>query len=682
MADTNTIRPESKTIQVNKQQTRAKFDVSTFNEKNRTVEVTAATERAVKMFDWENYETMDEVLVCTSEACDLTRLNSGAPLLDNHMRYGKTSEAVVGVVERAYFQEGRLRALVRFGDSEDDIKLMNKVRDGIVTGVSLGYNVSEYMVTRTEGKRPNYRATKWEPFEISFTPVQADVDSRARSEGNEKHDVTIIEETPVAETENAADADNDNIQTDENNNTNTNTTEMADTKETAEQLAQERSAATLAERQRVEGIRGLAKLRSFEGLEPTFFDAFINDGTSVDTARERALTEWEAKGPKPTNQQAGSATENDKVRSNMANALALRINPAASAAMGEENVRAAAEFKGMNFLRFAEESLMQSGTNTRGMTSRQIATAALGGKVRGLHHTTDFPLLLLDTVNRTLLAQYQQQPRTFMAWSRRTTIADFRPISRVRLSEIFGDLLPVKEGEEYKYATLSESGETYQLGKFGRIIGITWEAIVNDDLSAFSRIPQAFAAKAAINQTKIVYGIILGNPAMADTNLLFSAAHKNYTGTAGNLTTGGTALTEAALDTAYQMFMTQTDTAGDLINVAPKYLVVGPKNATIAMKLTSANYTPNTQLQQPLAQSLGLQVIVDSNITGFTWFLIADPAGIDTVEYAFLDGEEELFIEQREGFNIDGLEVKARMVFAAKAIDWRGMYRNNGAAQA
>jgi len=693
--------PEDKKIikQVSTQRTRAEFKADTFNETDRTIEVTFATETAVRTFDWESYEMVDEVLVCTPEAGDLTRLNSGAPVLDNHNKWGKTNEVVVGVVENARFEGGIGIAKVRFGKSKDDTELMEKVRDKIVTGVSVGYDVKEYQVTRSEGKTPQYRATKWIPTEISFTPVQADVNSRVRSESDGTHDVVINETvtTPTEpttdavtdsetdpETESETDPENTTTETPKINN-NLNNTEMPENEKPtvpaadAQTTEQTRTAAS-AERTRVLGIQ--SKVRTL-GLPETLANSLIEEGVSLDVASTRALEAWEKAQPvNPVPTAAQAITDADKKRSAMANALAIRVDPRAAKAMGEENVRAAGDYKGMNFLRFAEESLIDAGVKTRGLTSREIATAALGGKVRGLHHTTDFPLLLLDTVNRTLLAQYNAQPRTFMSWARRASIADFRPISRVRLSEILGDLLPVKEGEEYQYATLSESGETYKLGKFGRIIGITWEAIVNDDLSAFNRIPQSFAVKAAIKQTKIVYDTILsgGFAPMGDGNALFSAAHGNFTGTAANQTAGGTELTETSLDVAYQSFMNQKDAAGDLINVTPKFLIVGPKNATRAMKLTSANYTPNSQMGQPLAQSLGLQVIVDSNITGLTWFLAADPSQIDTVEYAFLDGEEELFIEQREGFNIDGIEVKARMVFAAKAIDWRGLYRNNGAA--
>ncbi len=60
------------------------------------------------------------------------------------------------------------------------------------------------------------------------------------------------------------------------------------------------------------------------------------------------------------------------------------------------------------------------------------------------------------------------------------------------------------------------------------------------------------------------------------------------------------------------------------------------------------------------------------------WFLAADPSRIDTVEFAYLEGQEGVYTETRMGFTVDGMEIKARADFAAKAIDWRGLYRNPG----
>jgi len=63
------------------------------------------------------------------------------------------------------------------------------------------------------------------------------------------------------------------------------------------------------------------------------------------------------------------------------------------------------------------------------------------------------------------------------------------------------------------------------------------------------------------------------------------------------------------------------------------------------------------------------------------WYLIADPGqGIDTVEYCYLEGQQGVYIETKQGFDIDGIEIKARMDFGAAALDYRGLQKNTGAA--
>lgn len=665
--------PEIKKIVQNlpTQRTRAEFKAESFNEADRTVEVVFATETAVRTFDWDSYEMVDEILICKPENGDLSRLNAGAPALDNHERYGKVSKNVVGVVSDARFENGVGVAKIRFGTSEDDTELMNKVRDKIVTGISVGYNVYEYQVTRSEGSKPVYKATKWEATEISFVPVQADKNSRVRSENGE-NEVVIVEETEVSEQENKLN--------EEENNINLNTNDMPEVNQppasTAEvpNLEQTRSEAAASERARIKGIT--AHCRALN-LPANFAETLIEENVDLATAGQRALVEWEKLQPANPNQSVQQVQDDaDRTRSAMTNALVLRITPNAASVMGEENVRAAQDFKGMSLLRLAEESLVRSGVNVRGLSPREIAKGALGAKVRGAHHTSDFPLLLVDSFTRTLRAQYALYPRTFEMWARRSTMPDFREITRVQLSGLIGNFDEVQELGEYKAGTMSEASEKYKLAKFGKIVGVSWEAIINDDLSAFTRIPQAFAMKAAQKQSDLVYGILTGNPTMGDGIALWNVAtHKNYTST-------GTALSETSLDVAFQLFRNQKSIEGDFLNISPQHLIVGPKNELIARKLTSTNYVPTKQGDISVAAITGLMVIVEPRITDYSWFLVADPAMIDTVEYAFLDGEEELFIEQKEGFDVDALQIKARMVFGTKAIDWRGMYKNAGAAPA
>jgi hypothetical protein len=60
------------------------------------------------------------------------------------------------------------------------------------------------------------------------------------------------------------------------------------------------------------------------------------------------------------------------------------------------------------------------------------------------------------------------------------------------------------------------------------------------------------------------------------------------------------------------------------------------------------------------------------------WYLAADPAVTDTIEVAFLNGQDTPYIEQQNGFNVDGVTFKIRIEYGVKALDWRGLYLNPG----
>ena len=78
----------------------------------------------------------------------------------------------------------------------------------------------------------------------------------------------------------------------------------------------------------------------------------------------------------------------------------------------------------------------------------------------------------------------------------------------------------------------------------------------------------------------------------------------------------------------------------------------------------------------------GLVPIVEPRLDAASttaWYMVADPTQIDTIEYCFLEGQAGVYFETRQGFEVDGIEMKARMDFAAAAIDYRGLQKNAGA---
>ena len=61
------------------------------------------------------------------------------------------------------------------------------------------------------------------------------------------------------------------------------------------------------------------------------------------------------------------------------------------------------------------------------------------------------------------------------------------------------------------------------------------------------------------------------------------------------------------------------------------------------------------------------------------WYLVADPAQIDGLEFAYLASEPGPQVDTQTGFRVDGVEVKVRLDFGAGFVDWRGWFFNDGA---
>ncbi len=116
------------------------------------------------------------------------------------------------------------------------------------------------------------------------------------------------------------------------------------------------------------------------------------------------------------------------------------------------------------------------------MTSR----AAAGRVVSLAQSGSDFPLILADAMGKSLRMAYEEAPSTWQAWARRTTAPDFKDMKPTALSES-PNLVSRLEGGEIQYGTLGETREVYALVEYTNGIKLTRKAIVNDDLSAFSR---------------------------------------------------------------------------------------------------------------------------------------------------------------------------------------------------
>ena len=294
---------------------------------------------------------------------------------------------------------------------------------------------------------------------------------------------------------------------------------------------------------------------------------------------------------------------------------------------------------------------------------------------RALHSTSDFPEILAAVTNKILRQAYEAYPRTFLGFCRQVLATDFKAMHRVQMGEA-PQLLKVSEGGEFQRGTLAESKESYRIETYGRVVAITRQVLINDDLDAFTRIPAMYGNSIAQLESDVVWDIVTGNAAMADGKALFHADHKNLAGTAAELSVEAVGKARAAMSKQAGL------DAKTVLNIRPAYLLVPAALELKAEQLLAQSLVP-AESEHVVPRSIRtLTTIAEPRLDGSSetgWYLAASPMQIDTIEYAYLEGQEGAYLETRNGFDVDGVEIKCRLDFGAKAIDWRGLHKNAGA---
>jgi HK97 family phage major capsid protein len=112
-----------------------------------------------------------EVLEHNAGSVDMEFMSSGkAPLLLDH-----DARQQIGVVEKAYMDNDKLRAQVRFSKNGLAEEVYRDVVDGIRGNVSIGYQIQG--MTKDENgykDKPLYRVSSFKPLEVSMVSIPAD----------------------------------------------------------------------------------------------------------------------------------------------------------------------------------------------------------------------------------------------------------------------------------------------------------------------------------------------------------------------------------------------------------------------------------------------------------------------------------------------------------------------------
>lgn len=629
------------------------INTKSINDDSRTLTLSFASE--------EPYERWfgPEVLQVDGQALDMTRFENGLGcLLYNHNR-----DAVIGAIERVWIADNRAYADVRFDDDEESDKIYQKVKNGTLKGVSVGYRVNEYTDVKIDEslaggriKGPCYVATKWEAYEVSIVSVPADASVGVGRSLDDFNIVSLRKGEQTMENENNKPTQTENNVKGLGEQPAEGTTPVANQNQekavepvVTPSVGDDTERAVQVERDRVSQINQLC--RHFD-VDP---EEYIRSGAQLADVQTAVLTKAQTKRTPPANihitQDGG-----EKYRAAMTDALLLR-----SGVKLDKVAEGAEQLRSMRLRSVVEDVLEREGvSNAHRMDENELLRAALTG-------TGALPGILSNVANKSMAKGYQAAPTTFEAFTSVGSNVDFKEAKKYRLSEA-GSLLEIKENGEFVADEITEGDASTKVLTYGRSFSFTRQMLINDDLSALTRIPSLYAAQAKRGINRLVYQTL--------AEAAFNA--KN-----GNLAKTGGVLSLEAIDAGRRAMRTQKNLRGDeMLNIQPKFLLVPTKHEFLARQLMTSTSDPNAThagVTNPLLNSL--QIISDAELDAIdtdAWYMTADPALMDTIEVTYLNGKQTPTIESQIAFDTLGIRYRIFMDYGVSVLDTKGLYKNAG----
>lgn len=319
----------------------------------------------------------------------------------------------------------------------------------------------------------------------------------------------------------------------------------------------------------------------------------------------------------------------------------------------------------------AVDAAERTGFKTNGADPLSVVKAAI------TQGTSDFPVVLEDTMHKTLLSAYNAAADTWSQFCSTGTVSDFRDWKRIYTGSI-SSLDTVGELAEFTNKAIPDGkAESISVSTKGNIVTLSRQAIINDDLSYFLRVTQMLGRAAARSIERDVYALLAANPTMDDGYALFSTQHANYDSTGDAI--GISSLVAARIAMKSQMDLSGNDYIGD---IEPNVLLCPIAKGQLARETVLSVFDPETsgKLQRRNDALNIVSTIIDTpRLSNTGWYIFADPNMHPVIEVAFLNGNRAPYLETERGFDVDGVRYKVRLDYGVGAIGYQGAYHNVGA---
>ncbi|MGI2114395.1 ClpP-like prohead protease/major capsid protein fusion protein [Shewanella frigidimarina] len=318
-----------------------------------------------------------------------------------------------------------------------------------------------------------------------------------------------------------------------------------------------------------------------------------------------------------------------------------------------------------NLRELARASLADRGIGCAGMNVMQMVGLAF------THTSSDFGNIMLDVANKSVLKGWAEAAETFERIAKKGQLSDFKVAHRVGMGE-FKSLPEVKDGAEYKYITVGDHAEKIALATYGGIFTLTRQTVINDDMDMLMGVPMKMGKAAKRTIGDLFWAVLTKNAKMNDGKALFHADH-------GNLASGAPSV--EAFSIAAELMESQMIGESPL-NIMPAFALVPPNLKRAVLQIIQSTSVKGTDANSGIANPIRdfVEVLSEPRLKAKSdkeWYLSA-AQGEDTIEVAYLDGIDTPYIEQQQGFTVDGVATKVRIDAGVSPLDHRGLVKSTG----
>jgi phage major head subunit gpT-like protein len=300
----------------------------------------------------------------------------------------------------------------------------------------------------------------------------------------------------------------------------------------------------------------------------------------------------------------------------------------------------------------------------------KVTASNIAVVLRAAFATHNISNILAATYGKYLLTGFEAVESVWDQISLIRPLNDLKAATGVRLDGgfVFDE---VGNDGKLKSADAGDAARTLQAKTYGRMSSITRTDIINDDLGALTAVPRRLGRGAALKFNSVFW-------------TAFELANSSYFqgATAG----AGNALAIGSVETAYGAYRSLTDPDSIPLGITPKILLVPVGLRITADKIQTGNTllasslgSTSGKVLEPQANVLaGKFTIVDSAYltSSSTWWLLADPADLPTMEVGFLNGQRQPTVEQAEAdFDTLGIQVRGYFDFGVSKAESRACYR-------